>query len=57
MTSNNPNLDLVNKNAYKNLVEVCQFVLKILSWPENLTSIKDHNSVTNLQKKQVTVPT
>ena len=46
MTSNNPNQDLVNINAYK----FCQFVLKILSGNEILTSIKGHNSVTNLRK-------
>ena len=32
------------------LVKLYQFVLKILSRIENLTSIKGHNSVTNLRK-------
>ena len=50
MTGNNPNLDLVNVNAYIKLGKFCQFVLKILSGNEILKSIKGHNSVTNLQK-------
>ena len=53
---NNPNLDLVNMNAYMKfgeilLVKFCQFVLKILSGNEILnkimTSVKGHNSITN----------
>ena len=35
----------------RNLVLFCQFVLKILSKNRILTSIKDSNSVANLQKK------
>ena len=35
----------------QNLVLFCQFVLKILSKNQILTSIKGHNSVANLQKK------
>ena len=31
MTDNNPNLDLVNINAYTTLVKFCPFVLKKLS--------------------------
>ena len=34
----------------QNLVRFCQFVLKILSGNEILTSIKDHNSVKILRK-------
>ena len=34
----------------QNLIKINQFVLKILSRNEILTSIKDHNSVFNLQK-------
>ena len=34
----------------QNLVQFCQFVLKILSGNEILTSIKGHNSVKILQK-------
>ena len=34
----------------QNLVQFCQFVLKILSGNETLTSIKGHNSVKILQK-------
>ena len=52
-TSNNPKLNLVNVNAHtctKNLVKFSQFILKILSGNEILTSIKGHNSVTNLRK-------
>ena len=51
MTSTNPNLDQVNMNVYiYNFVKFCQFVLKILSRNKILTSIKGHNSVTNLRK-------
>ena len=53
MMANNPNLDLVNINAYthvQNLVKFCPFFLKILSRNEILTSSKGHNSVTNLGK-------
>ena len=39
-----------NINAYINFVKFHPFVLKILSGNENLTSIKGHNSVTNLGK-------
>ena len=50
---NNPNLDVVNMNAYI-LVKFCQFVLKILSGSdilnEVLTSSKGHNSITNAYK-------
>ena len=35
---------------YKNLVTFCQFVLKILSKNQILTSIKGRNSVANLRK-------
>ena len=42
---NNPNLDLVDINAYmQNLVEIHHFVLKMLSGNEILASIKGHNS-------------
>ena len=44
MTSDNPKLDLVNINAY------VKFVLKILRGNEIPTSIKGHNSVTNVRK-------
>ena len=50
MTANNANLDIVNKSKIYNLVKFCQFVLKILSRNKILTSIKGHNSVTNLRK-------
>ena len=50
ITGNNPNLDLLNINAYKNVVKFYPFVFKILSGNENITSIKGHNSVTNLRK-------
>ena len=47
----NPNLDLVNdKMCIQNLVTFCQFVLKILSKNQILTSIKGRNSVANLRK-------
>ena len=34
----------------QNLISFCQFVLKILSKKQIMTSIKGHNSVANLQK-------
>ena len=34
----------------QNVVKFCQFILKILSGNEIPTSIKGHNSVTNLQR-------
>ena len=37
----------------QNLVLFCPFVLKILSKNQILTSIKDHNSVANLQKTNI----
>ena len=37
----------------QNLVFFCQFILKILSKNGILTSIKDSNSVANLQKNKV----
>ena len=46
MSGNNPKLDLVNIDARKKrLVRFCQFILKILSGNEILTSIKGHNSL------------
>ena len=57
MSGNNPNLDLVNINAYINyLVKFCQFVLKILSRNEKATSIKGHYSVIKLQKMTGNIP-
>ena len=47
---NNPKLDLVNDDVLQNLVGFCQFVLKILSGNEILTSIKGRNSVKILRK-------
>ena len=40
----------------QNLVKFNPFVLKILGENENLTSIKGHNSVTNLRKMKVNNP-
>ena len=37
----------------QNLVLFCQFVLKILSENQILTSIKGHNSVANLRKTKI----
>ena len=37
----------------QNLVKFCPFVLNILSRNEILTSIKGHNSVSNLQKMTI----
>ena len=49
-------LDLVNINAYQNLVKFCQNFLKILNSNEILTPMKGHNSVTNLRKKKCKNP-
>ena len=37
----------------QNLVSICQYVLKILSKNQILTSIKGHNSVANLRKTKI----
>ena len=51
MTGNNPKLDLVNVDVHTKFgVGFCQFVLKILSGNEILTSIKSRNSVKILRK-------
>ena len=47
---NNHNLDLLSIMHMQNLGSFHQFVLKILSGKENLTIIKDHNSIVNKQK-------
>ena len=48
---NNPNLDLININAYiYNLVKISQYVLKILSGYNFFAKIKGHNSGTNVRK-------
>ena len=49
MTLYNPNL-VQMVMCIRNLVTFCQFVLKILSKNQILTSIKGRNSVANLQK-------
>ena len=56
MVHNNPNIDLVSDNEYKNLVKFCLFILKILSQNQILTSIKGRYSVANLQKKTLYNP-
>ena len=60
MTGNNPNIDLVNINAHTKLVKFFQFVPKILSGNEILntilTSVKDHNSITNVRKMECNIP-
>ena len=52
-TIHNTDIDLVNDDVYTNLVLFCQFVLKILSKNQILTSIKDSNSVANLRKTKI----
>ena len=39
-----------------NLIKIHKYVLKILSRNETQTSIKGHNSVANLRKLSVTIP-
>ena len=39
--------------SIQNLVSFCQFVLKLLSKNQILTSIKGHNSVANLRKTTI----
>ena len=46
----NPNVDLVNLNAYIKFVEILSICSKDIEPKKNLTSIKGHNSVTNLGK-------
>ena len=46
-------LDLVNINVYRKLVKFCQFLFKILSGNENITSIKGCYSAANMQKIQL----
>ena len=50
MTHNNSNLDIVNINAYAKFGQIHEFISKILSENEILTSIKGHNSVFDLWK-------
>ena len=50
MVHNNPDIDLVSDNEYKNLVQFCPCILKIWSKTQTLTSIMGNNSVVNLQK-------
>ena len=50
------NVDLVNDDVYTKfglIWSFCQFVLKILSKNQILTSIKDRNSVANLRKTKI----
>ena len=53
MSGDDPNLDLVNINAYNFFIWFYQFVLKILSvneiLNEILTSVKGHNFITYVQ--------
>ena len=44
MTCNNPNLDLVNINAYTKFGEICLFVLKMLIGKDIRAKLKGHNS-------------
>ena len=49
ITGSYPNPDLININACNiNMVKFCPFFLKLLNGNEILTSIKGHNSLTNL---------
>ena len=50
MTSNNPNLNLVNMNAHIKFGENLSIFLKILSGNKILMKIKGHNSGTNVRK-------
>ena len=47
---NNHNQHLVNINTYTKFCRILSIFLNILSGNENLTSIKGHNSVTNMRK-------
>ena len=48
-----PMLILLMMMCIQNLVSFCQFVLKILSQNQILTSIKGRNSVANLRKSKI----
>ena len=54
MTSNNPNLDLVNTNAYTKFGKIYSLVLKIFKrkqdYEQNSTKVKSINSVTIVRK-------
>ena len=39
----------------QNLVKLCTFIIKILNKNQYLASIKGHNSIANLRKKQKTI--
>ena len=56
MAGNNPKLDLVSINAYTKYDEILSIGSQILSGNENLTSIKGHNSVTNVRKIAGNIP-
>ena len=49
-TRKNPNLDLVNINAYTTFGKILSICSQNIERKQNLTSIKGHNSLTNLQK-------
>ena len=50
MTGNNPKLDIININANTNFGQILSISSQDIEQKQNLTSIKSHNSVTNLRK-------
>ena len=50
MTGNSPNFDVVNINAYIKFGEILSICSQDIERKQNLTSIKGHNSIKNLQK-------
>ena len=61
MMRNNPNVDLVNMNAYIEFGDILSPCSKIFSGKEILndilTSVKGHNSSTKVAKVCATIPT
>ena len=53
----NPDVNLVNDNVYTKFGFIPSFHFKILSKKQILTSIKDGNTVANLQKMALYIPT
>ena len=47
------NVDLVNDNVFTKFGLICQYVLKILSKNQILTSNKGRNSIANLRKTMI----
>ena len=56
MMCNNPNIDLVNTNAYIKFGEILSICSQDIERTRNLAEIKGHNSGTNMRKKKCDNP-